>query len=141
MQNISPEKNDTILRHVESLGGVKIALTTLALFVGYVIAASIFPDTGIVKALQAHSSTGQVVALFGVILLALLELGGRTMLFRIKESRKLDELVESTAALAQRVEVLEADSSALRKENAELRLENARLQARNGTSDDTPAKD
>ena len=97
--NTTPKKNDTILRHVESIGGVKIALTTLILFVGYVILASNYPNFFIVKALQQHGSTGQVVALFGVIALALGYLGVRKMLFRTKESRQIEELSQIVSAL------------------------------------------
>ena len=113
-------KRNKIIGHLESVGGIALAIILTTLFIGYVVIAPFFPESVIVKRLQTYGSTGQVFAVMGVIAIALIQIGVKTMIFKFKEFKESGRVKE------------------LEQENAVLRAENERLRNANAGAQDKP---
>lgn len=115
--NTKTRRSDSIRAHLENVGGIWLAICLVAVFIGYIWLAPLFPKSVIIIRLQTYGSTAQVVAVFAVICIALLSLGVRKMLFKLKETRQIETIQE-------RLTALEADVASVKEENVTLRAEN-----------------
>ena len=116
------QKNRTfgnIARHLENNGGPILALVALLAFIVYLVYAHFYPNAVVVKTLQAHGSSAQVVSVAVVLFVAFTMWGGQKVLFKIAErerlkdrNARLEESLESQAARVQILERLHAEQKA-----------------------------
>ena len=88
-----------IVRVLESHGGLILSHIAIFFFYGYLFLAHWKPNSGLVKLLQAHGSTAQVVSIAAILTGALLIWWGEKVLFRLKEREELEHLRHLVAEL------------------------------------------
>ena len=104
-----------IVRVLESHGGLILSHIAIFFFYGYLFLAHWKPNSGLVKLLQAHGSTAQVVSIAAILTGALLIWWGEKVLFRLKEREELEHLRHLVAEL----QPLPAKVAFLEEQNAE----------------------
>ena len=104
-----------IVRVLESHGGLILSHIAIFFFYGYLFLAHWKPNSGLVKLLQTHGSTAQVVSIAAILTGALLIWWGEKVLFRLKEREELEHLRHLVAEL----QPLPAKVALLEQQNAE----------------------
>ena len=120
-----------IVRVLESHGGLILSHIAIFFFYGYLFLAHWKPNSGLVKLLQAHGSTAQVVSIAAILTGALLIWWGEKVLFRLKEREELEHLRHLVAELQPQA----AKVSLLEQQNAEKDARIAEKDARNAEKD------
>lgn len=90
---------EQIVRVLENNGGLILSHIAILAFYSYLFLAHWKPNNGLVKLLQTHGSTAQVVSIAAVLTAALLTWWGEKVLFRLKEREHLEHLEHRVAAL------------------------------------------
>ena len=123
-----------IVRVLESHGGLILSHIAIFFFYGYLFLAHWKPNSGLVKLLQAHGSTAQVVSIAAILTGALLIWWGEKVLFRLKEREELEHLrhlVAELQPLPAKVAFLEEQNAEQAARIAEQAAHNAELASRN----------
>ena len=122
-----------IVRVLESHGGLILSHIAIFFFYGYLFLAHWKPNSGLVKLLQTHGSTAQVVSIAAILTGALLIWWGEKVLFRLKEREELEHLRHLVAELkpqAAKVSLLEQQNAEQAAHIAEQAALNAELVSR-----------
>ena len=114
---------EQIVRVLENSGGLILSHIAIFAFYGYLFLAHWKPNSGLVKLLQAHGSTAQVISIAAVLTAALLTWWGEKVLFRLKER-------DDFRRLEHRVSELESSDAEKRVLIAELKARDAEKEAR-----------
>ena len=117
---------EQIVRVLEGHGGLILSHIAIFFFYGYLFLAHWKPNSVLVKLLQVHGSTAQVVSIAAVLTGALFIWWGEKVLFRLKEREEFEHLKHRVAEL----EPQAAKAALLEQQNAELVAHNAELVAR-----------
>lgn len=90
---------EQIVRVLENNGGLILSHIAIFVFYSYLFLAHWKPNSGLVKLLQAHGSTAQVISIAAVLTAALLTWWGEKVLFRLKEREDFRRLEHRVAEL------------------------------------------
>ena len=118
-------KVENNVRYLGNDGGPILGILAFLAFIGYLILAHVQPKSGLVKLLQAHGSTAQVVSVAVVLLAALITWGIQKVLFKIRERERLITRNTELAIEAAKVPLLEQRIAELEVLVTELRNQRA----------------